>query len=597
MSNLETQSAVHEEMFRTLLQTPHRQVDQILHLHKEQFNRDPNFYAKLAIYAIIGKNCAVRDVNDVFLTVLFDSPYLEHRDAAYIMLQYLPVIQISRIAKYFTGYSEIVKHHPLSDKPLPSAQFGVTIKRAKYGQNHHDPALRGKEIPRLTFKMSAKKIRYSKQKDQAKEIQLDTWEIYHAGLGRKSIKGTLKKAIIRYLHDAEIDGNIEWSLLRSKKKVKELYCRCRTSPRLDWVKNFLFNNKITDENSRLFGLKKLSQTEDPADQAALIVKYKIPYTQAISVIKNMTPSVLIALIDVMSPQELLQSLGSLQKRGAYDNQDVKKFVEDKLNKAKSGSKFRLDALKGAKAATVEGLDEDIKQLAIDITDSQLKKHGQITMRTALLIDKSGSMHSAIEIGKELGAAIAQSCVANNAPITYLFDNNAIPIVWNPTDGDVTKKSSWDQKLKMFSANGGTNTAAPIRAMISKNEIVDQIVVVTDEGENHRGAFAKELIKYKEALGITPNVVIVRIGSSANYMESSLKENYFNVDVMKCEKIDQVAIPNLVNILSGKGVFELVQDILTLELPSRAMYDDMKKRTRKSRQDMQDGKGIGSSEIR
>ena len=135
---------VHEEMFRSLLQTPHRRVDETLALHLEQFERDPNFYGKLAVYAVVGENCAVRDVNEVFIAILLASSYAAHREAGYVMFQELPPYQAARVARYFTGYDEVVKH-PSYEGALPNnGQYGVSWEKARYSKNYPDESKRGK---------------------------------------------------------------------------------------------------------------------------------------------------------------------------------------------------------------------------------------------------------------------------------------------------------------------------------------------------------------------------------------------------------------------------------------------------------------------
>ena len=61
----------------------------------------------------------------------------------------------------------------------------------------------------------------------------------------------------------------------------------------------------------------------------------------------MTPAVLLALIERMSPQELINNLASLQQRGAFDNPDLKALIEQKLEAAKTAS--RVSAFKAEKA--------------------------------------------------------------------------------------------------------------------------------------------------------------------------------------------------------------------------------------------------------
>ena len=128
----ENSNSVHQEIFNTLLKTPHRNTDEALAIHKEQFNRDPNFYGHVAAWSILGKNNDIRDINEVFLAILMDSPYEEHRDAAYVMLQSLPPYQIKRICNMVTGYEETVRFRSYEkEKPVTNNKIGVRVEKAR----------------------------------------------------------------------------------------------------------------------------------------------------------------------------------------------------------------------------------------------------------------------------------------------------------------------------------------------------------------------------------------------------------------------------------------------------------------------------------
>src|SRR5207237_259802 len=60
-----------------------------------------------------------------------------------------------------------------------------------------------------------------------------------------------------------------------------------------------------------------------------------------------------------------------------------------------------------------------------VADAQVKAKGRITRPTALLIDKSGSMEVAIELGKRIGALVSAVCEAGL--YVYAFDTVAYPI--------------------------------------------------------------------------------------------------------------------------------------------------------------------------
>lgn len=579
----ERQNAVHQEMFKSLLRTPHRFGDETLALHREQYKLDPNFYGKLAIWAVLHGNNVVRDVNEIFIAMLFASEYPEHREAAYVMMQSLPPYQVTRVVQYFTGYDEVIKYVSTSKKEAPKNGFGVTVAPLMYGKRHPQA---GKPVPRKVVKigpsLSKELVAKGAIRPGQKEYFVDSLFVKHECLGKRNVRGMLRKSIQTYLRwreKPENQGMLEGALIRARDDMYGLYIRTHTLPGNDqnsWINKFLFKNEIdpsVPQMKRLAALRQLAKIEDPVKQAELIVENKLPYPQVISVVNKITPTVLVALIDSMSPQELLSNLGSLKSRGAMDNADIKKLIESKITKIKTTKSSRIDALKGAAAAkSVGDLPEEIAKVAAEATDSQLKFHGQIKATTALLIDKSSSMSEAIELGKQLAATLAQAC--QSPPRVFMFDRMPTEIVWNTHDGDIASKSAWDRKLKMFSANGGTDPHNVIRAMISQNISVEQIVLVTDEGENSAGRFAAELKNYERKFGFMPNIVIARVGGrlAADVMEKSMKATGIDAEVLVCDKADSVSIPNLLQMLSRKSIFDLILEISMLPLPTRNEWD-------------------------
>src|SRR5205823_1766251 len=137
---------------------------------------------------------------------------------------------------------------------------------------------------------------------------------------------SLRTEIVRYLHEREADADwFDSTALTARKALKRLYALLHVKPG-ERVQQILFDEE-PPADSRIFALKELSKAATPADQARAIVEHKIPYRVAATVVKQMTPTVLVALIDARSPQEMINNLGALQKRGALDNPDLKGLVE------------------------------------------------------------------------------------------------------------------------------------------------------------------------------------------------------------------------------------------------------------------------------
>ncbi len=311
-------------------------------------------------------------------------------------------------------------------------------------------------------------------------------------------------------------------------------------------------------DSRLFALKELAKAEKPADQARAIVAHAIPYRVAATVVKQMTPTVLLALIERMSPQELINNLGALRRRGAFDNADLKALIEAKLQAAKTAD--RVSAFKAEEAIKAADLSEDVRRTLEEVADAQVKARGRIERPTALLIDKSGSMSVAIDLGKRIGALV--SSVSAAALYVYAFDTIAYPI--EAADGDL---AAWEKALNGITAGGSTSCGVALEMMRRKKQYVEQIIIVTDEEENTAPLFVETLKTYREEVKADPNVCFVRTPGGRTSLEDQCRKAGIMADAFQFTG-DYYALPNLVPLLSRPSKLDLLMEILEYPLPVR-----------------------------
>lgn len=577
----ENTPAVHEEIFCSLLRTPHRRVDETISSHLEQFNRDPRMYGKLAIWAVMKNGCVVRDICDVFIAVMFVSPYKEHRSAAWVMYQDLPPYRAVRVLNYVTGYTERVVYREGVDEPIVDGKFGVQVSKAKYGKNHHDANLRGKDIePKtkvVTKEMSKHFARICSKRGVSvpSRVTVHNLSVKHNCLGKKSPNRFVKSAVEYYLRYRESNTSLmEGACLRAPNDLRSLYAKMHILPEDNeqgWVNQYLFHG-IAPDGSRMEGMKMLIASEDPSEQAEIIMNYNLPFPTVASLVENITPTIMISFVETMTPQELLANMNLFKKHGALDNSELSKLIEKKISKIKNAKRGKVDAMKASVVAkSVEGLDAELAKVVEDVSDTQLSKYGKISRRTALLIDKSYSMSSAIELAKDLASSIAQAAVED--PYVVVFDTVPEEIKWDRSDGDITKRSAWDRKLAMYKAGGMTYLHLCVDLMMRNGYNPEQIVIVTDEGENG-GSFHVKMKAFHKENGYFPDVVMVRFGSNSKVTEN-LKKIGVNVDVLQSDEADNISIPNILNILSRKSIFELTQEILSLDLPSKEKYIERK----------------------
>jgi len=258
-------------ILNTLLTTPHRNLDAVYPVHAGMVKQDPLFYGHLAAW--YNDSGDIRDHKECFVINLCLSDFEGHRDVGLAMLREMPPYQVARVIDFVSGRKD------------------------------------------------------SKTKKVAKGAQPQTVVENH-GLF-KAVPRSMKTEVERYLKEREADN--EWfdsSVVVARKYIKRLYALIHVKPS-DRAQKILFD-EMPPEDSKLFAVKELAKAATPADQAKVIMEHRIPYRIASTVVSAMTPTVILALVDVMSSQELISNLSSLKKRGAFDNPDLKALIEKKL---------------------------------------------------------------------------------------------------------------------------------------------------------------------------------------------------------------------------------------------------------------------------
>ncbi len=510
------------DILNTLLTTPHRNLAGVWPVHRELVAKDPLFYVRLAAwYADHGD---VRDHKEMFVINLVLSDFDQHRDTGLAMLRGLPPYEVARVVDFIHGRKRTRKVR------VPDKTERRKKARKLFGRRKAEPA-------------------------KAASTEVET-KVEEFGLFR-NVPRSVKTEVTRYLREREADADwFDSTVLVARKSIKRLYAVLHVKPG-DRAQRILFE-KDPPADSRLFALRELAKAESPVDQAKAIVEHKVPYRVAATVIKRMTPTVLLALIERMSPQELINNLGSLKRRGAFDNADLKAMIESKLDEAKTAT--RVSAYKADQAAKAAGVSDDVQRQLEQVTDAQVKAKGRITRPTALLVDKSASMEQAIELGKRIGAMV--SAVADADLFAYAFDTMAYPV---PAAG--AELADWERAFAGINAGGCTSCGIALKNMRHREQYVEQIIMITDEAENTPPLFVDELKAYRDALKSDPAVCLVRTPGGCDHLERQCKKAGIVLDVFNFTG-DYYALPNLVPLLSRPSKMELLMEIMSYPLPQR-----------------------------
>ncbi len=373
----------------------------------------------------------------------------------------------------------------------------------------------------------------------------------------RNVPRTVKTEVARYLRERE--ANPQWfdsTVLVARKALKRLYAvlHIRPGPRAQQI---LFDDRPPPD-SRIAGLKALARCDSAEQQAQAIIENRIPFRIAISVLSEITPRVLEALIERMSPQELINNLQMLQRHGALAHADLKAMIDLKLDEAKQY--LRTSTFKAEKAMESIELSGEMKQKLEDVTDAQVKAKGTIRRPTALFIDKSGSMESAIDVGRRIAAMISAVCAQEL--YVYAFDSMAYPIQAKGTDW-----AAWKQAFAGITANGHTSVGVAVDVLRKKKQRVEQIIVVTDEEEYEPPFFIDSLLKYQQALGVEPAVCFVKVKDSSTRLEDQCKRAGIKPATFEFTG-DYYSLPNLIALLEPPSEMDLLLEILEYPLPER-----------------------------
>jgi hypothetical protein len=518
-------------MLNTLLTTPHRQLDKNWPVHADLVGQDPRFYVRLAAW--YSDHGDVRDHKELFIVTLVLSDFPGHRDVGLAMLRQLPPYQVLRVFDFVHGR-----------------------KRTRRVRAAVQPPLRLNTAHRDQLKTLSKRKAHEFRRALKREQRVYEEVVEEFGLFRNPPR-SMKTEIVRYLREREAQP--EWfdgTVLNARKALKRLYSVLHVRPG-ERAQKILFEDD-PPADSRLMALRDLARATDPQQQAEIISRHKLPFRVASPALRDPSPAALEAIIERMSPQELINNLGALKRRGVMANPDLKALVELKLEAAKLGT--RVSAFKTEKAVQAAGLEGTLREQLDEVADVQLKARGRITRPLALLVDKSGSMEEALELGKHIGAMISAICT--EALYVYAFDTMAYAI--EPAG---TTLAAWRQAFAGVKAAGTTSCGIGVEMLRRKRQRVEQIVVITDEEENELPAFVESFQRYRQEVEPEATVCIVKTACASTKLEDLCRAAGIKVETFQFTG-DYYSLPNLVPLLAPPSELDLLMEIMDYPLPVR-----------------------------
>lgn len=367
---------------------------------------------------------------------------------------------------------------------------------------------------------------------------------------------TFRSAVIHRLANEDA-GSLNYQLLRAAKPLKRLVRRLHIptsnseNENLQTVGKELFSDK--PELRAVF--KQLQEATDPKLIAEILRKSRLPSYIAVSSLKLRTPQIMKALIENMTPSELLQSLNTLGRMKVLEPNLG--LIAEKINRAVADKRIpamRIHQIRKHLDPTL--VPAKVFDLLSEVTTEKIRKISKIKGKASIHMDGSGSMEVAVPIAIQLATTLSVAC--ETPPSIYIA--SVTPAALKPT---VYNTEGWEQTFKLVGFGGGTPLGAGIALMKQRGEEVDTLIFITDEGENTPPYFITEY----ETLTVKPQIIIVRVGTEERALSRSLEEHRIPFDVVAVEKVDQYSLDQIVRLV-GKSPFDTILAIMSIDIPRK-----------------------------
>ena len=104
-------------------------------------------------------------------------------------------------------------------------------------------------------------------------------------------------------------------------------------------------------------------------------------------------------------------------------------------------------------------------------------------------------------------------------------------------------------------------------MRKQKQRVEQIIMVTDEGENHAPLFKDAYTAYSQELATRPDVIFVKVGQASKTLEIACAQMGISPSAFEF-KGDYYALTNLIPLLTRPSMLDLLMEIMVYPLPKR-----------------------------
>lgn len=367
----------------------------------------------------------------------------------------------------------------------------------------------------------------------------------------------IRRLVERYLRARE--ANWAWwekAAVQHRRTLKELYALAHVKPSA-MADLILFKGDRPRGTvfEAIGNLANMSATE----AAGTIMERKIPFLIAMGALgaKAKQPDLVLALIERMSPTELVTNSKMLERLGIKTVPALRAAYEQALSRAATSKKTTFKATVAAEAVEDDGLREKLRGLQ----ERQIKSIAGVDGNWAVLADKSGSMTQAIETARHVAATLAKLVKGQ----VHLIFFDVLPRYVNATGKDYDALLAETRHVR---ADGGTSIGCGLQYLMDNGIEVDGIAIVSDGAENQTPFFYERYPRYAAKFDKEPPVYFYHCAGQDNVLTGWLQNAGIDVQEFDLTRgtIDFYGIPTLAQTMRVNR-YSLIDEIMAAPLLS------------------------------
>lgn len=375
------------------------------------------------------------------------------------------------------------------------------------------------------------------------------------------LRTQVRKVIRRYLRKRE--KSFSWwdqTVVQHRESMKALYALVHLKPQPERHRLVLFEGQYPEGSvfDDIFHLKDMT----PLQAAGAVLKHKLPFLVVVGAagghLKDDT--FVLSMLEHMTPTEVVTNMKMLEKYGVRERPALRAALESKLQEVAKSKKQVFKTTQAASRMTNTVLRDKL----VATQEKQIDSMKGIDGNWLVLGDKSGSMEQAIELSKEVAAALVR-LVRGKVHLVF-FDVS-------PHHMDVTGMT-YEQiaaRTKFVQANGGTSVGVGLDYAIQRGLEIDGIAIISDAQENQSPSFVERYKRFCALSDKEPPVYLYRmmpgVRSWADH-DVALQMQSAGFDIQEFDlrrgDVDYHSLPNLITTMRANK-FSLVDEIMETPL--------------------------------